>query len=184
MSSATTTARPNVSAQARPPQARQSRERIVAAGLEPVDIDIERAARTLHLPTIRDGYEEAVESALRDRSTYKQFLADLLGGEVAHREERRKLRLVREANFSRPKRIEDFDYSSNPNISPEQINTSATPAGSTPGSRSASSATAAPANHTCSSASAPRSPRPDSRSATPPRRTWSTNSPRPPTTGN
>lgn len=58
-----------------------------------------------------------------ERSTYKQFLADLLGIEVAHREERRKLRLVREANFSRPKRIEDFDYQANPNVSPEQINT-------------------------------------------------------------
>jgi len=127
MSSATTAARPGVPAQARASQARPARERLVAPGMDPVDAAIDQAARTLHLPTIRDGYEDAVESALRERSTYKQFLADLLGIEVAHREERRKLRLVREANFSRPKRIEDFDYHANPNVSPEQINTLCAP---------------------------------------------------------
>lgn len=123
MTSATDTARPPAPAAARPP-----RQRAVAPGMDPVDAEIEQAARTLHLPTVRDGYEEAVEHALRERSTYKQFLADLLGTEVAHREERRKLRLVREANFSRPKRIEDFDYSANPNVLPEQINTLCDPA--------------------------------------------------------
>jgi DNA replication protein DnaC len=96
--------------------------------MDPVDAAIEQAARTLHLPTIRDGYEEAVEHALRERCTYKQFLADPLGTEVDHRDERRKLRLVREANFSRPKRIEDFDYSANPDGLPEQINTLCDPA--------------------------------------------------------
>jgi DNA replication protein DnaC len=96
--------------------------------MDSVDAEIEQAARTLHLPTIRDGYEEAVEHALRERSTYKQFLADLLGTEVAHRDERRKLRLVREANFARPKRIEDFDYSANPDVLAEQINTLCDPA--------------------------------------------------------
>lgn len=121
--STTTTARPPA-----PTQARPARQRAVAPGEDPVDAAIEQAARTLHLPAIRDGYEEAVEFALRERSTYKQFLADLLGTEIAHREERRKLRLVREANFSRPKRIEDFDHSANPNVSPEQVNTLCDPA--------------------------------------------------------
>jgi DNA replication protein DnaC len=132
MSPATTaSARPPASPQARPPappQARTTRERSIAPGIDPVDAAIENAARALHLPTIREGYDEAVDYALRERSTYKQFLADLLGGEVAHRDERRKLRLVREANFSRPKRIEDFDYHANPNISPEQVNTLCDPA--------------------------------------------------------
>jgi DNA replication protein DnaC len=92
------------------------------------DAAIEEAARILHLPSIRDGYEEAVAHALRERSTYKEFLADLLGYEVAHRDQRRKLRLVREAAFPRPKRIEDFDYSANPNISAEQVATLCHPA--------------------------------------------------------
>src|SRR5262249_36034171 len=123
MTSASDAARPPAPAPARPP-----RQRAVAPGMDPVDAEIEQAARTLHLPTVRDGYEEAVEHALRERSTYKQFLADLLGAEVAHREEPRKLRRVREATFSRPKRIEDFDYSANPNVLPEQINTLCDPA--------------------------------------------------------
>lgn len=48
--------------------------------------------------------------------------------ECAQREERRKLRLVREANFPRPKRLEDFDFAANPNVTPEMINTLAEPA--------------------------------------------------------
>lgn len=119
--------------EARPPTPRPARPRAMLPGAEEIDAVIEQAARTLHLPTVRDGYEEAVEHALRERSTYKEFLADILGGEIAHREERRKLRLVREANFSRPKRIEDFDYTANPTISPEQINTLCDPAWVTAG---------------------------------------------------
>jgi DNA replication protein DnaC len=64
------------------------------------DAAIEEAARVLHLPSVRDGYEQAVQDALRERRTYKE---------------------VREACFPRPKRIEDFDYAANPNISAEQV---------------------------------------------------------------
>lgn len=99
------------------------RPRVVAPGIDAADAAIEEACRVLHLPTVRGGYDEAAEQALRERSSYKEFLADLLGTEVAHRDERRKLRLVKDANFSRPKRIEDFDFAANPNVSPEQVNT-------------------------------------------------------------
>jgi DNA replication protein DnaC len=107
--------------EARPPAPAPARERHIAPGTDTADAAIEQAARILHLPAIRDGYEEAVEYALRERLTYKQFLADLLGEEVGHRDERRRLRLVREAAFPRPKRIEDFDYAANPGVSPEQV---------------------------------------------------------------
>ena len=99
-----------------------------AQGDDPADTVIEQAARTLHLPAIREGYEEAVTQALKERATYKEFLAALLTEEVAHRDERRKIRLVREAAFPRPKRIEDFDYDANPEVSPEQIATLCHPA--------------------------------------------------------
>ena len=92
------------------------------------DLAIEEAARTLHLPAIRDGYEEAVAHALSSRSTYKEFLAAILGEEVALRGERRKLRLVRGAAFPRPKRIEDFDYTANASISAEQVASLCNPA--------------------------------------------------------
>jgi DNA replication protein DnaC len=81
----------------------------------------------------RERFEEMAATALRERSSYKDFLADLLEAECAHREERKKLRLVREANFPRPKRLEDFDFAANPNITPEQINTLADPSWVTAG---------------------------------------------------
>jgi DNA replication protein DnaC len=111
----TTDARPPAPA---PPAGRL---RHLAPGLDDADAAIENATRILHLPAIRDGYEEAVEHALRERFTYKQFLADLLGEEVAERDERRRQRLIRAAAFPRPKRIEDFDYTANPSISAEQV---------------------------------------------------------------
>jgi DNA replication protein DnaC len=92
-----------------------------APDTDAVDAAIEEAARILHLPAIRAGYEEAVALALRERSTYKEFLAGILGEELADRGERRKLRLVRDACFPRSKRIEDFDHHSNPNVSAEQV---------------------------------------------------------------
>jgi DNA replication protein DnaC len=115
MTSATTTARPP------------------AQDMDPADAAIEHAARILHLPAIRDGYEQAVADALRERSTYKEFLAGILGEEVADRDQRRRLRLVRAAAFPRPKRIEDFDYTANPNISAEQVATLCHPAWVTAG---------------------------------------------------
>jgi DNA replication protein DnaC len=85
---------------------------------------IEEAARVLHLPAVRDVYEEAAAEALRERSTYKEYLAAVLGAEVA----RRRQRMVREARFPRAKRIEDFDFDANPDVAPEQVATLCTPA--------------------------------------------------------
>jgi DNA replication protein DnaC len=88
-----------------------------------VDTVIEEACRTLHLPTIRAQYEQITDAAVKDRRSYKDFLADLLEAECADREERRKLRLVREAGFPRPKRLEEFDFTANPNVTPELVGT-------------------------------------------------------------
>ncbi len=78
---------------------------------------IEEATRILNLPAVRDGYEEAAALALRERFTYKEFLAAVLSEEVA----RRRRHLVRAAHFPRAKRIEDFDFAANPNVSPEEV---------------------------------------------------------------
>ncbi len=92
-------------------------------GIDSLDALIDRACRTLALPTIRDRYAEIAESCLRQQASYKTFLLDLLDTEVEHRDERRRIRLVREAKFRMPKRIEDFDFTANPHITPEVINT-------------------------------------------------------------
>ena len=54
------------------------RARKAAPQVDPVDVSIDEACRILHLPTIRDGYDELAGAALREHSSYKQFLADLL----------------------------------------------------------------------------------------------------------
>lgn len=97
-------------------------------GLEGLDVLIDQACRTLNLPTIRDHFGELAESSLRQQASYKTFLLELLQAEVAHRDQRRRTRLVREARFPRPKRIEDFDYTANPNLTPEVVNTLTEPA--------------------------------------------------------
>jgi DNA replication protein DnaC len=82
---------------------------------------IEEAARILHLPAVRDVYEDAAAYALRERSTYKEFLAAVLGAEVARRDQVHKRHMVRLARFPRAKRIGDFDYAANPNVPPERV---------------------------------------------------------------
>jgi DNA replication protein DnaC len=62
-------------------------------------------------------------AALREQASYTAFLLDLLDAECEHRDERRKNRLVREAHFPRAKRLEAFDFTANPNITPEVVNT-------------------------------------------------------------
>lgn len=89
--------------------------------VDPEDALIDECCKMLRLPTIRDRFEELAQSARREKYTYKQFLLDLLQIECADRDLRRRQRLVAAARFPRQKRIEDFDYESNPNVSPETV---------------------------------------------------------------
>ena len=61
---------------------------------------------------------EVAAAATRQQGGYKGFLTELLSMECDDRETRRKARLVREAAFPRPKRIEDFDFGANPRTCP------------------------------------------------------------------
>jgi DNA replication protein DnaC len=88
---------------------------------------IDEACEILRLPTIRDRFEELAEAARRDHFSYKQFLADLLQVECADRDVRRKQRMVRAAKFPRPKRLEDFDFDANPNVTPEVVGSLGSP---------------------------------------------------------
>jgi hypothetical protein len=159
--------------------ARTPRPRQTAPGADPVDVAIEQACGELRLPTIRDRFADIAEQALRDRSNYKGFLLDLLRAEMADRDERRKQRLVRDAAFYRPKRLEDSTTTRTPTSMRSTSTTWSTPAESAPALRWCSSATPAPAKVTCSSGSAPRSPNTAYACVTRPRRIWSTSSPRP-----
>ena len=71
-----------------------------------MDAAIERACTILRLPTVRDRHGEVAGIALRQQASYKGFLTELLSLECDDRETRRRARLVREAAFPRPKRLQ------------------------------------------------------------------------------
>jgi len=87
------------------------------------DAAIEQACRILRLPTIRSRYGEVAAAATRQQASYKTFLTELLSIECDDREARRRQRLVRAAGFPRTKRIEDFDFTANPNVPAALIHT-------------------------------------------------------------
>ena len=111
-----------------------TRERATHTAATPL---IDQACRILRLPTIRDRHSEVAAAASRQQASYKGFLVELLSIECDDRETRRKARLVREAAFPRPKRLEDFDFAANPDVPAALVHTLARSRGWPPGSRSA-----------------------------------------------
>jgi DNA replication protein DnaC len=81
-----------------------------------MDAAIERACTLLRLPTVRGHYGEVAGIAVRQQASYKGFLTELLSLECDDRAARRRARLVRQAAFPRPKRLEDFDFTANPDV--------------------------------------------------------------------
>lgn len=79
------------------------------------------ACRTLRLPTIRDRVGDMIAAAERDQQSYAAFLAEALLAECDDRDDRRRTRRMREANFPRDKRIDAFDYGANENVNPATI---------------------------------------------------------------
>jgi DNA replication protein DnaC len=84
------------------------------------------ACRQLHLPTVRARCGELADAAAREQMTFRGFLAELLLAECDERDERRRVRRVREAGFPRDKRLEAFDHGANPNVNPGLLATLAT----------------------------------------------------------
>ncbi|MEU2074519.1 IS21-like element helper ATPase IstB [Streptomyces sp. NPDC013489] len=88
---------------------------------DPEDMLIDEACRELRLPAFRKRFIDLAATARREQATYEQFLLDLLQVELADRDLRRQQRLLRLARFPRPKRLEDFDFAKNPNVTPEVV---------------------------------------------------------------
>ncbi len=89
-----------------------------AAALEAL---VEAHARELHLPTVRRRFRALAEEALREQQTPLAYLACLLEAEVQERAERRERRRLLDARFPLTKRLEDFRFEDNPNVSPQTI---------------------------------------------------------------
>ena len=82
---------------------------------------IDGACRSLHLPTIRAQHGELADAAVRDRSTHRAFLAEVLASEMDERDGRRRERRIAEARFPRLKRLDDLDLSAAPSVPPATL---------------------------------------------------------------
>lgn len=87
---------------------------------------IDSGTRVLRLPTIRDRFEEIAAAAQREQLSYLGFLAELVMAECDDRDKRRAARRIHDAGFPRDKRIEEFDFTANPNVNPAIIHQLAT----------------------------------------------------------
>lgn len=75
-----------------------------------LSLDLEALLRRLHLPTVRRLYSELAHRAEKEEMSYRDYLATLMGEEVAHRVQTRIQRAVRRAKFPFLKTIEEFDF--------------------------------------------------------------------------
>jgi IstB-like ATP binding protein len=87
---------------------------------------IDSGTRVLRLPTIRDLFEEIAAAAEREQLSYLGFLAELVMAECDDRDKRRAARRIHDAGFPRDKRVEEFDFAANPNVSAAVIHRLAT----------------------------------------------------------
>jgi len=78
--------------------------------VKPDRIDIDGMLKRLHLANARRCWREMVVRAEKEEWSYQDFLAILVGEEVAQRQQTRVQRLCRRATFPFLKSIDDFDF--------------------------------------------------------------------------
>jgi DNA replication protein DnaC len=71
--------------------------------------DLTGYLRELHLPAIRQCFEEKARQAERETLSYEQYLLDLAERECQERRENRIARLLRESKLPLEKTMENFD---------------------------------------------------------------------------
>ena len=79
-------------------------------GLDLSEIELDALLKRLHLANLRRVYHDAITRAEDEQWSYRDFLALLVAGEVAHRKQTRLRRLTRRARFPYLKTIDDFDF--------------------------------------------------------------------------
>src|SRR5579862_6765380 len=78
---------------------------------QPSDIkaDLTQSLRSLHLPTIRQCYEEVARQAEREQLSYERYLHELVQRECEDRQENRTATMLRESRLPLEKSLEMFD---------------------------------------------------------------------------
>jgi DNA replication protein DnaC len=74
-----------------------------------VKVDLTEYLRELHLPAIRECFEEKARQAERETLSYEQYLLDLAERECQERRENRITRLLRESKLPLEKTLDNFD---------------------------------------------------------------------------
>ena len=74
-----------------------------------VKAGLTRNLRNLHLPTIRQCYEEVARQAEREQLSYERYLHELVQRECEERQENRTTKMLRESQLPLEKSLEAFD---------------------------------------------------------------------------
>ena len=79
--------------------------------IPPSDIkaDLTQSLKNLHLPTIRQCYEEVARQAEREQLSYERYLHELVQRECDDRQENRTTKMLRESQLPLEKSLEAFD---------------------------------------------------------------------------
>ena len=74
-----------------------------------VKVDLTQNLKSLHLPTIRQCYEEVARQAEREALSYERYLHELVQRECEERQENRTAKMLRESHLPLEKSLEAFD---------------------------------------------------------------------------
>jgi DNA replication protein DnaC len=74
-----------------------------------VKVDLTQNLKSLHLPTIRQCYEEVARQAEREALSYERYLHELVLRECEERQENRTAKMLRESRLPLEKSLEAFD---------------------------------------------------------------------------
>lgn len=71
--------------------------------------EIKSYASSLNLIHTRDDMEYIIKKAEETNATYTEFLGEILGGEIRYRQDKVKIKRIKEAGFPYKKTLEEFD---------------------------------------------------------------------------
>ncbi|HEX4169770.1 MAG TPA: IS21-like element helper ATPase IstB [Bryobacteraceae bacterium] len=74
-----------------------------------VKVDLTQNLKSLHLPTIRQCYEEVARQAEREALSYERYLHELVQRECEERQENRTAKMLRESQLPLEKSLDAFD---------------------------------------------------------------------------
>jgi len=74
-----------------------------------VKAELTQSLRYLHLPTVRQCYEEVAQQAERESLSYERYLHELIQRECEQRQENRTAKMLRESQLPLEKSLAAFD---------------------------------------------------------------------------